>query len=44
MLLINLIQDQDSNKKLLMAAKAPPKLESIYSRKLKIANKMIYVN
>ncbi|CAG9861158.1 unnamed protein product [Phyllotreta striolata] len=32
MLLINLIQDQDSNKKLLMAAKAPSKLESIYSR------------
>ncbi|XP_056640282.1 protein wings apart-like isoform X1 [Diorhabda sublineata] len=32
MLLINLIQDQDSNKKLLVAAKAPSKLESIYSR------------
>ncbi|XP_072385694.1 uncharacterized protein [Diabrotica undecimpunctata] len=32
MLLINLIQDQDANKKLLMAAKAPSKLESIYSR------------
>ncbi|KAJ8974251.1 hypothetical protein NQ317_016547 [Molorchus minor] len=32
MLLINLIQNQDSNKKLLMEAKAPSKLESIYSR------------
>ncbi|CAH1154765.1 unnamed protein product [Phaedon cochleariae] len=32
MLLINLIQDQDANKKLLMEAKAPSKLESIYSR------------
>ncbi|XP_050293417.1 protein wings apart-like [Anthonomus grandis grandis] len=32
MLLINLIQDQEGNKKLLMEAKAPPKLESIYSR------------
>lgn len=33
MLLINLIQDQDTNKKLLMEAKAPSKLESIYSSK-----------
>ncbi|XP_044258419.1 protein wings apart-like isoform X2 [Tribolium madens] len=32
MLLINLIQDNDNNKKLLMEAKAPSKLESIYSR------------
>ncbi|KAJ8920468.1 hypothetical protein NQ315_005336 [Exocentrus adspersus] len=32
MLLINLIQNQESNKKLLMDAKAPSKLESIYSR------------
>ncbi|KAJ3627172.1 hypothetical protein MTP99_014571 [Tenebrio molitor] len=32
MLLINLIQDNDPNKKLLMDAKAPSKLESIYSR------------
>ncbi|XP_066246092.1 protein wings apart-like isoform X2 [Euwallacea similis] len=32
MLLINLIQDQEVNKKLLMEAKAPSKLESIYSR------------
>ncbi|KAL1517157.1 hypothetical protein ABEB36_000956 [Hypothenemus hampei] len=32
MFLINLIQDQEANKKLLMEAKAPPKLESIYSR------------
>ncbi|XP_049821010.1 protein wings apart-like isoform X3 [Aethina tumida] len=32
MLLINLIQDQNNNKKLLMEAKAPSKLESIYSR------------
>ncbi|XP_030760465.1 protein wings apart-like isoform X2 [Sitophilus oryzae] len=32
MLLINLIQDQEANKKLLMDAKAPSKLESIYSR------------
>ncbi|KAF7271920.1 hypothetical protein GWI33_015261 [Rhynchophorus ferrugineus] len=32
MLLINLIQDQETNKKLLMEAKAPSKLESIYSR------------
>nr|CAH7734752.1 unnamed protein product [Callosobruchus chinensis] len=32
MLLINLIQDQERNKKLLMDAKAPSKLESIYSR------------
>ncbi|CAG9766779.1 unnamed protein product [Ceutorhynchus assimilis] len=32
MLLINLIQDQEANKKLLMEAKAPSKLESIYSR------------
>lgn len=33
MLLINLIQNQESNKKLLIDAKAPSKLESIYSRK-----------
>ncbi|KAJ8954985.1 hypothetical protein NQ318_000416 [Aromia moschata] len=32
MLLINLIQDQEANKNLLMEAKAPSKLESIYSR------------
>nr|XP_023030070.1 protein wings apart-like [Leptinotarsa decemlineata] len=32
MLLINLIQDQEANKKLLTEAKAPSKLESIYSR------------
>ncbi|ENN72682.1 hypothetical protein YQE_10779, partial [Dendroctonus ponderosae] len=32
MLLINLIQDQEANKKLLIDAKAPSKLESIYSR------------
>ncbi|KAG5885724.1 hypothetical protein JTB14_000647 [Gonioctena quinquepunctata] len=32
MLLINLIQDQEANKKLLIEAKAPSKLESIYSR------------
>ncbi|CAH0553412.1 unnamed protein product [Brassicogethes aeneus] len=33
MLLINLVQDQDNNKKLLIEAKAPSKSESIYSRK-----------
>lgn len=32
MFLINLIQDNETNQKLLIEAKAPPKLESIYSR------------
>ncbi|XP_064212181.1 protein wings apart-like isoform X2 [Tribolium castaneum] len=38
MLLINLIQDNDNNKKLLIEAKAPSKLESIYSSESKITS------